>query len=195
MADVHYNLGILLQNTQRWEEAIASYQAAIAFRPHLAAAHLNLGLALHRVGRGAEAQAALRACATLHGARTKDPRAHELARAACRFQLGRLAMDDGRPRDALRAFQDAVAAMPPHYQPQSLYNLMGEAHSRLGHDAEAERWFRAALSSKPDHVPAHLTYGRLLARNASRLREAERWYRRAEALAPEDASVFRHYDL
>jgi len=50
---------------------------------------------------------------------------------------------------------------------QSLFNMLGEAYSRLGRDADAEPWFRASLSTRPDHVPAHLTYGKLLSRNVS----------------------------
>jgi hypothetical protein len=45
--------------------------------------------------------------------------------------------------------------------------MLGEAYSRLGRDADAEPWFRASLSTRPDHVPAHLTYGKLLSRNVS----------------------------
>lgn len=50
---------------------------------------------------------------------------------------------------------------------QSLYNMLGEAHYRLNEFAEAERWYKAALQAKPDHVPAHLTYGKMLAKNVS----------------------------
>lgn len=50
---------------------------------------------------------------------------------------------------------------------QVLYNLLGESLTRLERHEEAERWFKAALSAKPDHVPAHLTYGKLLAKNVS----------------------------
>jgi len=50
---------------------------------------------------------------------------------------------------------------------QSVYNLLGETLSRLQQYAEAERWFQASLASQPDHVPAHITYGKLLARNVS----------------------------
>lgn len=50
---------------------------------------------------------------------------------------------------------------------QILYNLLGEALSKLQQHDEAERWYKAALSAKPDHVPAHLTYGKLLAKNVS----------------------------
>lgn len=58
--------------------------------------------------------------------------------------------------------------------PQSVYNLLGETLSRLQQYAEAERWFQASLASQPDHVPAHITYGKLLARNVSSRRFAFR---------------------
>lgn len=57
---------------------------------------------------------------------------------------------------------------------QSVYNLLGETLSRLQQYAEAERWFQASLASQPDHVPAHITYGKLLARNVSSRRFAFR---------------------
>lgn len=51
--------------------------------------------------------------------------------------------------------------------PQVLYNLLGDAYSQLKQTEEAEKWYKAALQAKPDHVPAHLTYGKLLAKNVS----------------------------
>ena len=45
--------------------------------------------------------------------------------------------------------------------------MLGEAHTKLGHYEEAERWYKAALEAEPDHVPAHLKYGRMLAKNVS----------------------------
>jgi tetratricopeptide (TPR) repeat protein len=53
------------------------------------------------------------------------------------------------------------------YISQSVYNLLGETLSRLQQYNEAEKWFQASLASQPDHVPAHITYGKLLARNVS----------------------------
>lgn len=50
---------------------------------------------------------------------------------------------------------------------QSVYNAMGEALYRTGEASEAEQWFKEALKTKPDHIPAHLTYGKMLARNVS----------------------------
>lgn len=33
---------------------------------------------------------------------------------------------------------------------------------RLNRLEEAEHWYRESLKAKPDHIPAHLTYGKLL---------------------------------
>ncbi|XP_015608996.1 transmembrane and TPR repeat-containing protein CG4341 [Cephus cinctus] len=193
MADVHYNLGILQQGRRNYEEAILSYQRAIHFRPSLAQAYVNLGAALASSGRGSEAAAVLRAGASLDGSGLKDRRAHEAARVQALLQLGALYADQGRLQRALSAYREALGALPEHYPPQSVYNLLGETLSRLQQYAEAERWFQASLASQPDHVPAHITYGKLLARNSSRVLEAERWFLRARRLAPQDPSVHHHY--
>ena len=50
---------------------------------------------------------------------------------------------------------------------QSLYNMLGEAHFKLENFEEAEKWYLEALKVKSDHVPAHLTYGKLLAKMVS----------------------------
>ncbi|KYN33117.1 Transmembrane and TPR repeat-containing protein 2, partial [Trachymyrmex septentrionalis] len=195
MADVHYNLGILQQGRKNYDEAILSYQRAIHFRPSLAQAYVNLGAALISVGRGTDAAAVLRAGASLDGSGLKDKRAHEAARVQALLQLGALYADQGRLQRALSAYREALRALPDHYPPQSVYNLLGETLSRLQQYAEAERWFQASLASQPDHVPAHITYGKLLARNSSRVLEAERWFLRARRLAPDDPSVHHHYGL
>lgn len=44
-----------------------------------------------------------------------------------------------------------------------LVALTGEAYIRLNKLNEAEHWYRESLRAKPDHIPAHLTYGKLLA--------------------------------
>lgn len=41
--------------------------------------------------------------------------------------------------------------------------ITGEAYMRMNKLADAEYWYRESLRAKPDHIPAHLTYGKLLA--------------------------------
>ncbi|KAF2881522.1 hypothetical protein ILUMI_24656 [Ignelater luminosus] len=193
MADVHYNLGVLLQGKHQLDEAIQSYQRAIHFRPSLALAYVNLGTALIAAGRCQEAVSVLRQGSRLDGTGLRDRREHESARVSALLQLGGLYSDQGRLQRALAAYREAAHSLPKHYPPQSVFNLLGETLARLQQDEEAERWYQAALNAQPDHVPAHITYGKLLAKNVSRVAEAEQWFRRAQRLAPEDASVYHHY--
>lgn len=192
MADVHYNLGILLQEQNRLEEALQSYKLAIQFRPRLAMAHLNMGLVLGIMGRKEEAIEVYRHCAQLDSAGLKDPKTIESTKISALFNLGRLYADEGKYKEAIRVYQEAVAKMPDHYQPQSLYNMMGEAYFKLGDFFEAERWYKEALKAKHDHIPAHLTYAKLLSK-LNRPTEAEQWFLRAKGLAPNDSSVYQHY--
>ncbi|XP_054721235.1 protein O-mannosyl-transferase TMTC2-like, partial [Uloborus diversus] len=192
MADVRYNLGILLQEQGRYEEALHSYKLAIQFRPRLAMAHLNMGLVLGILGRKEEAAEVYRHCAELDSAGLKDPKMHESTRISALFNLGRLYADEGKYEEAVVVYHEAVQKMPEHYQPQSLYNMMGEAYFKMGHFMDAEHWYREALRVKPDHIPAHLTYAKLLSK-WDRLEEAEQWFLKAKNIAPNDSSVYQHY--
>ncbi|XP_059482286.1 protein O-mannosyl-transferase TMTC2-like isoform X2 [Neocloeon triangulifer] len=167
MADVHYNLGLLLLNQQRLDEAISSFQNAIFFRPRLAAAHVSLGVALGQAKRPVEARQAFLRAANSDGQGLKDPKSHESARISALFHLGRHFLEHEQPQHALIYLLQAKDQRPDHYQPQSIYNLLGETYGRLGQHAEAEPWLRASLASKPDHIPAHLNYGKILATNDS----------------------------
>ncbi|XP_054721236.1 protein O-mannosyl-transferase TMTC2-like [Uloborus diversus] len=250
MADVRYNLGILLQEQGRYEEALHSYKLAIQFRPRLAMAHLNMGLVLGILGRKEEAAEVYRHCAELDSAGLKDPKMHESTRISALFNLGRLYADEGKYEEAVVVYHEAVQKMPEHYQPQSLYNMMGKfcskvqfkfldsseqsvavllstdpviaiittevsllRHQWIGwrirscatHAAQtvrrrdthtkkkkAEHWYGEALRVKPDHIPAHLTYAKLLSK-WDRLEEAEQWFLKAKNIAPNDSSVYQHY--
>ncbi|XP_024081501.1 transmembrane and TPR repeat-containing protein 2-like [Cimex lectularius] len=187
------DLGILLHGREQYDEAIKSYQLAVHFRPSLALAHLNLGTLLASRGRNEEAEAVLVRCSQLDGSGVKDPRTHHSTRVSALVHLGRIYADRGEYTKAVQAYTHAVQIRPADYQPQVLYNLLGEALTRLEKHEEAERWFKAALVAKPDHVPAHLTYGKLLSKNKTRISEAEQWFIKAKKLAPSDPTVYVHF--
>src|SRR2546422_6649291 len=58
--EAHFNQGNAHKDQGRLEEAIASYQNAVAAAPDFAAAHVNLGSALAQQGRHAQAVACFR---------------------------------------------------------------------------------------------------------------------------------------
>jgi len=192
MADVHYNLGILLQEQGRVKEAAESYMNAIRFRPRLAVAHLNLGIVLTSMGKKEEAAKVYKHCAHLDGTGLKDPKSHENTKISALFNLGRLYADEGRYEDAVKTYQEAIRRMPKYYQSHSLYNVLGEALTKMGQYEEAEKWYKQALKSKADHVPAHLTLAKHYAR-MNRMNDAEKFFRHAMFLAPNDTSVYLHY--
>ncbi|GIX93725.1 protein O-mannosyl-transferase TMTC2 [Caerostris extrusa] len=119
-----------------------------------------MGLVLGLLGKRYEAEKVYRHCASLDSKGLKDPKVHETTRISALFNMGRLYADEGNYREAVKIYHEAIKRMPPYYQPQSLFNMMGEAYFKMGSFVNAENWYRAALRSKPDHIPAHLTYAK-----------------------------------
>ncbi|XP_060851447.1 protein O-mannosyl-transferase TMTC2-like [Rhopalosiphum padi] len=195
MADVHYNLGNLLREKGDAEAAVSSYKNAIMYRPSLAVAYLNMGQLLATMGRCEEAESVLKLCVSLDGSYSKDPMNHETSRVSALVTLGKLHADRGRHSDAVQAYKHAVAILPPYYNSRVLFSLYGDALAQLNRHREAEMWHKAALEVGPDHVPAHLSYGKWLAKNRTRIHEAENWFLRAKKLAPGDASVYKHFGV
>ncbi|XP_066579736.1 protein O-mannosyl-transferase TMTC2 [Amia ocellicauda] len=192
MADMLYNLGLLLQENNKFSEALHYYKLAIGSRPTLASAYLNTGIILMNQGRLEEAKRTFLTCADIPDENLKDPHAHKSSVTSCLYNLGKLHHEQGQQEDALSAYKEAIKKMPRQFAPQSLYNMMGEAYMRLNKLTEAEHWYRESLRAKPDHIPAHLTYGKLLAITGQKL-EAERYFLKAIQLDPTKGNCYMHY--
>ena len=136
---------------------------------------MNLGLALHSLGRPEEALSVQRGILSIGDDGTKDPRTHAVAQVSARLNAGKLLLELGRPQEAASTLQEAerkVGQQEPRLrfpvrERQVLMNLLGEACQALNLTETAERWYRRAAGLKPDHVPAYLKYGKLLAKNVS----------------------------
>ncbi|KAF2974750.1 hypothetical protein EK904_001618 [Melospiza melodia maxima] len=63
---------------------------------------------------------------------------------------------------------------------------------RMSRLPEAEHWYVESLRSKSDHIPAHLTYGKLLALTG-RKSEAEKYFMKAIQLDPTKGNCYMHY--
>ncbi|MBN3280129.1 TMTC2 protein, partial [Polyodon spathula] len=192
MADMLYNLGLLLQENNRYSQALHYYKLAIGSRPTLASAYLNTGIILMNEGRLDEAKQTFLTCAEIPDENLKDPHAHKSSVTSCLYNLGKLFHERGQHEEALSAYKEAVLKMPRQFAPQSLYNMMGEAYMRLNKLTEAEHWYQESLRAKPDHIPAHLTYGKLLALTGHKL-EAERYFLKAIQLDPTKGNCYMHY--
>ncbi|XP_055972382.1 protein O-mannosyl-transferase TMTC2 [Sorex fumeus] len=192
MADMLYNLGLLLQENSRFAEALHYYKLAIGSRPTLASAYLNTGIILMNQGKTEEARRTFLKCSEIPDENLKDPHAHKSSVTSCLYNLGKLYHEQGHYEDALNVYKEAIQKMPRQFAPQSLYNMMGEAYMRLSRLPEAEHWYMESLRSKTDHIPAHLTYGKLLALTG-RKSEAEKFFLKAIELDPTKGNCYMHY--
>uniref|UniRef100_A0A3Q0R7Y8 dolichyl-phosphate-mannose--protein mannosyltransferase n=1 Tax=Amphilophus citrinellus TaxID=61819 RepID=A0A3Q0R7Y8_AMPCI len=192
MADMLYNLGLLLQENERFSEALHYYRLAIGSRPTLASAYLNIGIILMNQGHLEEAKRTFLTCADIPDENLKDPHAHKSSVTSCLYNLGKLLHEQGQQEEALSIFKEAVHKMPRQFAPHSLFNMMGEAYMRLNRLEEAGHWYRESLRAKPDHIPAHLTYGKLLSIIGQKT-EAEKYYLRAIQLDPTKGNCYMHY--
>ncbi|XP_012876009.1 PREDICTED: transmembrane and TPR repeat-containing protein 2 [Dipodomys ordii] len=192
MADMLYNLGLLLQENSRFAEALHYYRLAIGSRPTLASAYLNTGIILMNQGKTEEARRTFLKCSEIPDENLKDPHAHKSSVTSCLYNLGKLYHEQGHYEEALSVYKEAIQKMPRQFAPQSLYNMMGEAYMRLSKLPEAEHWYMESLRSKTDHIPAHLTYGKLLALTG-RKNEAEKFFLKAIELDPTKGNCYMHY--
>ncbi|XP_077356844.1 protein O-mannosyl-transferase TMTC2-like isoform X2 [Festucalex cinctus] len=192
MADMLYNLGLLLQENERFSEALHYYKLAIGSRPTLASAYLNTGIILMNQGSLEEAKRTFVTCANIPDENLKDPHTHKSSVTSCLYNLGKLLHEQGQQEEALSIYKQAVQRMPRQFAPHSLFNMMGEAYMRLNKLEEAGHWYKESLRVKPDHIPAHLTYGKLLSIIGQKT-EAEKYYLRAIELDPMKGNCYMHY--
>jgi tetratricopeptide (TPR) repeat protein len=170
----HNNLGVILGETGRPEDAIRHYEDALRIRPGYAEAHYNLGVMLFRQGRVREAmdhwEQALRI----------DPgyaRAHTY--------LGNALMQAEEFQQAAAEYEQALRIKPDYAEAH--YNL-GVALIRLGRAQEAAWHWEQALRINSDYAEAHNDLGAELAR-AGRLDEAIEHYQQALRTKPDFAAA------
>jgi tetratricopeptide (TPR) repeat protein len=210
----HGNLGVVLANAGRTDEAISHYQKAIELHPDFAKAHGNLGNALIVLGRRDEAmvhyQKALQldpSDATVHlhfgnllmqldradEALAHYQKAAELQPQEPRVQiyLGNWYLQRGQRDLALASYHRALQLDPNHVEGHS---QLGQALAEAGQREEAEAQFRAALRTSPNHVPA-LTGLARLALSAGRATEAIDLFVQASQAAPADTGILQSLAL
>jgi tetratricopeptide (TPR) repeat protein len=159
-AYAHLNLGSLLQERGRLDEAIAEYWEVLGLNKGdavaVAVAHLNLGTVLHAKGRLDEAIAECREAIRL----VIIPRAHT--------NLGNALREKGRLDEAIAELQEAIRLKKD--DPKA-HNDLGLALYAKGRLDEAIAEWREALRLQKDYPDAHNNLGAAL-RDKGQLDEA-----------------------
>jgi Tfp pilus assembly protein PilF len=156
-ARAYSNLGAVLGEAGRTEEAIAALSTAIRFQPNNTKAHVNLGAALASAGRREEAMRILS-----EAVRIEPDNANALN------NLGTVLTDAGRPDEAITILNQAIRYRPENARAH--YNL-GRAYLAAGRNVEGVAALETAVRLKPDYDDARVTLAITLTRGG-RFREA-----------------------
>jgi tetratricopeptide (TPR) repeat protein len=174
----HDNLGIVLAQSGRVDEAIAHYQEALRLKPDYPEAYNNLGNALARMGRWSEA--------TLQYAAAVRVRPGFLA---AEFDWGNALSDGGRYAEAAVHYENALRIRQEY--PEAEYK-MANALANSGRLAEAMAHYAQAIRLQPDYPEAEANLGLALA-TVGRPAEALAHLERAVRLKPEDAEAHAYF--
>jgi tetratricopeptide (TPR) repeat protein len=171
----HNNLGVLLAQDGRIDEAQSHFEAAVAIVPGYAQAEDNLGTLLMKRARVAEAIPHFESAR----ARSADPE--------IRNNLGNALIEAGRKDEGVAQLEEAIRLRPDYALAH--FNL-AMALGRMGRTEQALAQFDLAIRYRPDRAAAWANRGLLLA-TLGRNDEAASDFRRALELEPGWAEVRR----
>ena len=139
-AQIHYNLGIVLEEQGRIQEAIDAYLRAIELSPRFERPYTNLGILYAKQGRPDDALQVFR-------------RATELgpANAEARNNLGNVLADLNRLEEAVAEYRTALGLSPSNADAH--FNL-GNVYARMGRVSEAVREYQKVLELAPGDAGA-----------------------------------------
>jgi Tfp pilus assembly protein PilF len=176
---IHNNLGVVLKEQGRTEEAIKHYLQALRSNPDYAPAHYNLGVAYAKSGKYKKAietyKKAIRIkpdyadahynLGVAYAGSGKHKKAIEIFLQVLRIDpdnaqahsnLGAAYVGSGKYKEAIEVFLQALRIDPDNVQAH--YNL-GIAYGVLGKYKEAAEAFMQAIRINPDDAGAHLNLG------------------------------------
>ncbi|MCE0497749.1 MAG: tetratricopeptide repeat protein, partial [Methylacidiphilales bacterium] len=170
----NYNLGLILFQKGRGDEAIAHYQKALEINPNYAEAHNNLGNALFQKGQVDEAI----------GQYQKALEIDSNFSLACN-NLGFALAQKGRVDEAIGQYQKALEIDPNN---DDAYNNLGIAFAERGQEDKAIVQFQKALEINPDYAEACNNLG-IVFLHKGQVNEATAQYQKALEINPNYAEA------
>ena len=169
-----FQLGEVLREQGKPEEAAEQYRHALRLDPNHAEAHNALGLILKE---GQQTEPALE---HFRRALRSDPLSYD-----AHANSGTIHLQQGKAEEATREFYRALQIEPDS---PGVYRSLGVAQAGLGRHRQAVSDFQQAISLKPDDAEAHYNLG-LSQTELGRQREAIEAFQEAIGLRPDYAEA------
>nr|AAR38495.1 TPR repeat protein [uncultured marine bacterium 583] len=171
-----YNLsGICYKTIGELDEAVKSFEKALAIKPDYTEVNYNLGLTLQDLGQLDAAVKSYEKAIAI-----KPDYAN-----ACN-NLGVTLQELGQLDTAVKSYEQAIAIKPDFVE--AYYNL-GVTLQELGQLDAAVECYKKALAIKPDYAEAHYNLGNAL-KDLGQLDAAVKSYEQALAIKPEYANAY-----
>ena len=174
----HNDLGSILGQSGRVQEAMQHYEQALRIKPDYVEAHYNLGIALAQTGNIEEAIAHYEQALRINPDFAEG-----------HFNLGNALLQEGKVSDAIGHYEQAVRIKPDYAAAH--FNL-GNALLQEGKVSDAIAHYKQVVRIKPDFSEAHLDLGLALAQTG-KTEEAIAQYEQALRLKPDSAEA--HIDM
>lgn len=142
-------LGALLLEQGREEEAMREFQKALDMDPACSGAHNNIGIVLSGQGKTGDAIIHFLEAAKI------DPADPEF-----RYNIGKTLFHSGQTGEAVAWYREAIKLSP---QDAEMRKSLGVALRARGQTGEAIAETRRALDFQPDHIPAKMSLAWMLA--------------------------------
>jgi protein O-GlcNAc transferase len=183
LAEIHNNLGVVLQAQNKLEEAEVCFRQVIKLKPEATNAHNNLGNLLQAQDKLEEAEVCYRQALVL---KPDFADAHN--------NLGNVLKAQKKLREALSHYQEALIYYRNVLNSEllfRLYNHIGEIFYQLKKFEEAANYYGKAVKVKPDAKTFH-AFGRSL-HAQEKFDQAKFCYRKAVEIQPDFAEA--HHNL
>lgn len=174
----HYDRGLSLLRADRWDEAVAEFDRALAVQPDFASVYTNRGIALQKSGRPAAAAESYRRALEL-----------EPGSLPALKNLADLFLEEGKAEEAIAAYRRALESGPEY---TAVAVDLARALAREGRGEEAAEVYRGISRSRPESLSARVGLGNLLL-EAGDPAGAREEYRAALEIHPR--SVLARYNL
>lgn len=176
VAILHSDLGLVLNNSGKVDEAIEHFNKALKLVPNFAEAHSNLGCALRKLGKTDEE--------ILHYRKALELKPNSVI---AHYNLATALAEQGKTDEAIAEYRQALRLEPENSD--ALSNL-GFALAEQGNFSEAIECYKKVLQLEPGNILTHGRLGLAMA-GAGKIDEAIKEFRIVLTARPDDAEVCR----